>query len=412
MRTDYEYLIIGGGIAGVTAAETIRGRDSRGSLAILSAEPHPLYSRVLLPSYAKGSIGRERVFLRSAGDYATKKLDFYPGTQVRAASAARREVTVADGRIFHFGKLLIASGGRVKPWEHDEAAAGRSYRLQTIDDADRLIRDLPRIRAPLVIGSSFIVLEFVEIFLQNKIIPRVIAEADGFFAPFLDKEGSKILEDNFRRQGVSCVFGEKIIGCRADGADYEIATADHGVLRVDAFAVGIGIERNRDFLALSGSALGKRGIKVNEYLEADAPDVWAAGDAAEYLDAVSVEYRTAGNWTHAVLQGSRAGLNMTGERVAFTHIPSYGITNCGMRIAVIGECGGEGSSAIARRGGAAEEYELLFMRERAIAGAFLINRVQDRAPVTDLIARRIDVSAYERRLRDMAFDIRTITEIP
>ena len=262
-----------------------------------------------------------------------------------------------------------------------------------------------------MVGSSFIALEFIEIFLHHGITPRVITEADGFFGAFLDKEGSGILEENFRRQGVSCVFGEKITGCRGDKAEYEIAMPGAGLMRADAFAVGIGIERNRDFLADSGIALGAGGIKVNEYLEADVTGVWAAGDAAEYLDTASGEYRTAGNWTHAVLQGTRAGLNMAGERAAFTHIPSYAITNCGMQIAAIGECNGKGSSVISRRGGHEKEYARLFVRGGAIAGAFLINRFQDRAPVADLIARRVDVSAYAHQLRDMAFDIRTVAEI-
>jgi len=418
----YEYLIIGGGIAGVTAAETIRSRDAMGSIAVLSGEAHPLYSRVLLPGYLKGRMARERVFLRTADDYAAKRIDFYPGTHARAADAARREIKTADGRIFHFGKLLVACGGKVKPWEYEEKASPRAYRLQTIDDADRLLADFPDIRTPLVIGSSFIALEFIEIFLQHKIIPRVLAEADGFFHAFLDKEGSRILEQNFRRHGVSCAFGEKIIGCRREGAGYEITTSGAGAMRVDAFAIGIGIERNRDFLAGSGVAFGRRGIRINEYLEADAAGIWAAGDAAEYYDPVSGEYRTAGNWAHAVLQGMRAGLNMAGDRAPFTHIPSYAITNCGMQIAVIGECGvpanhgggagpGEGLSALARRGGSDGEYTRLFVRGGAIVGAFLINRFQDRAALTDLIARRIDVSAYEDQLRDMAFDIHTITEI-
>ena len=406
----YDYLIIGNGIAGVTAAETIRSRDAIGSIAVLSGEPHPLYSRVLLPAYLKGRIGRERIFLRTADDYAAKNIDFYPDTQVRAADAARREIKTTDNRIFSFGKLLVATGGRVKSWKYDEAASARSYRLQTIDDADRLLADLPHIRQPLVVGSSFIALEFIEIFLQHKIVPRVLAEAPGFFSAFLDEEGSKILEENFKRHGVSCMFGEKITGCRGNGTDHEITTAGAGVLCTDAFAIGIGIERNRDFLADSSITLGTRGVRVNEYLEADAPGVWAAGDSAEYYDSVSGEYRTAGNWTHAVLQGTRAGLNMAGDRAAFTHIPSYAITNCGMQIAAIGECGGT-LSIITRRGGAEGEYARLSLHEGAIVGAFLINRFPDRAALTDLISRRVDVRAFAHQLRDMAFDIHAIARI-
>ncbi|MFY9463010.1 MAG: NAD(P)/FAD-dependent oxidoreductase [Candidatus Sungiibacteriota bacterium] len=411
MDAYYDYFIIGGGIAGVTAAETIRSRDADGSIAILSDEVHPLYSRVLLPAYLKGRIARDRIFLRIVDDYAAKKIDFYPDTEVVAVDVSGHIVKTADNRIFHFGKLLIASGGKVKRWEHDEAASPHSYRLQTIDDADRLVRDMSGIRVPLVIGASFIALELIEIFLHHKIIPQVMSEASGFFGAFADTEGSGILEQNFKRLGVSCVFDQKIVGCHKSGEEYAITMVGGDTLRTDAFAVGIGIERSRDFLSGSGITLGRRGVKVNEYLESDMIGIYSAGDIAEYYDVVSDEYRTAGNWTNAILQGTRAGLNMTGERLAFTHIPSYGITNCGMQIVMIGECGGEGMSAITRSGGSGVEYERLFTRRGIIVGAFLINRFQDRTLVTDLISRRVDVSAYEYQLHDMAFDINVIIKI-
>ena len=76
------YCIIGGGIAGVTAAETIRARDAEGDIAVISAEPHPLYSRILLPAYAAGEIGREKVMMRTLRDYAERAIRFFPSEQV------------------------------------------------------------------------------------------------------------------------------------------------------------------------------------------------------------------------------------------------------------------------------------------------------------------------------------------
>jgi len=73
----YDYLIIGGGIAGVTAAETIRANDASATIGIVSAEPHPLYSRVMLPAYLKGRINRDKLFLRTADDFVKKKFDEY-----------------------------------------------------------------------------------------------------------------------------------------------------------------------------------------------------------------------------------------------------------------------------------------------------------------------------------------------
>ena len=76
----YDYLIVGNGVAGATAAETIREREPSASIAVVSDEPHPLYSRVLLPNYVKGLVRRDQVFLRRPEDYAKRRIAFLGGT--------------------------------------------------------------------------------------------------------------------------------------------------------------------------------------------------------------------------------------------------------------------------------------------------------------------------------------------
>lgn len=407
MKKEYDYLIIGGGIAGVTAAETIRSRDQEARVAILSAEKHPLYSRVLLPLYLKKKIPRERVFLRSADDFTRAKIDFYPGTEVSAVNEAGRKARTQDGGIFGFGKLLIATGGRVKPWPPSEDG-GRIYRLQTIDDADRLYEALPGIREPLIVGSSFIALEFLEIFLHHGIRPRVLARDAGFFGAFLDREGMEIIEERMRERGIGCFFGDEVgLVAAADGGASCVLARRAGAINTDAVAVGIGVERNREFLAGSGIAQGDRGVRTDAYLETSAPGVFAAGDIAEYPDPASGAYYTVGNWAHATAQGMRAGLNMTGERAVFDRIPAYAISALGMNFAAIGACD-RGMRAVARRGRDAGSYQRFFIRDGTLAGAFLINGAALRREITTLIASRTPLGGYEQRLADPAFDIRAI----
>ena len=159
----YNYLIIGGGVAGVVAAETIRGRAPMASIGILSNEIHPLYSRVLLPSYLKGKIPREKVFLRTLGDFTEKRIDLMLERSVRRVNAESKEVILAGGPIFSYDKLLIASGGRVNDFSAGSTDADVFFRLQTIDDADMLRASISEIRSPLVVGASFIGLEFLEL---------------------------------------------------------------------------------------------------------------------------------------------------------------------------------------------------------------------------------------------------------
>ena len=411
MKT-YEYLIIGGGIAGVTAAETIRGKDASSRIGIISSEPHLLYSRVLLPSYIKGRIARERVFLRKEEDFARLRIDFMRGCAAAGVDTAARRVLLTDGEELAYEKLLIATGGSVRPWpvmpmswRHGEA--GESiFRLQTLDDADRIVGAMDTIRQPLVIGSSFIALELIEIFILHGVAPRVLVRGPHFFDTMIDGEGAVLIEENMAQRGASLVRGDESARMEYNGAIAKIWMRGGSVFDADAVGIGIGIARNTGFLASSGIVCG-RGVRTDEFLETNIPGVFAAGDVAEYFDSQADRHTMVGNWTHAVRLGRRAGLNMTGEKISFSDVPSYSITNLGLHIAALGECNG-GLETVSRSDGATRQYERFFMRDGTLVGAFLINRAMDRPILMELIGRRAVIAPYAARLRDMAFDIHSI----
>lgn len=402
----YDYLILGGGIAGVTAAETIRERDSRSSVAILSDEPHVLYSRVLLPSYLKGKIARERVFLRSREDFAGNRIDLRLNSEAVSVDSRRKNVLLGTGERLAYKKLLIATGGRAAavPWTEGN---GNVYRLQTIDDADRLKNALPRIQKPVVIGSSFIALEFLEIFVLNGIRSLLVSRDPFFFSSRVEKRGGALLADNFSRHGITAFWGDAVKTIRSLDAGLAAETESGKHIECDAVAAGLGLERNREFLAESGVRMGERGIKTNQFLETNHDDVWAAGDVAEFFDVIQEKYRCEGNWTNAFLQGKAAGLNMTGAREPFRAVSSYSITNLGFQITALGETDGA-SDTVVRSNETAREYERFFLRRGTLAGAMLINRFQDRAHLARLIERQANVEEYREKMQEWDFDIRSL----
>ncbi len=403
----YDYLIVGGGIAGVTAAETIRERDSSGSVCVASEEPHPLYSRVLLPSYLKGKITREQVFLRRREDFKKNRIDLLLDAEAAFVDAVRKNVLLGSGERIAYKKLLIAGGGRVAPW-HSAGDDRRAYRLHTLDDADRLKNALPRIQAPLVIGSSFIGLEFLEIFVLNGIRPMLASRDPHFFFTKIEERGGELFADNFSRHGVTAFWAEEVRTIRPSGDRLVAETESGRRIDCDAAAVGIGLERNREFLRDSGIALGADGIRTNEFLETSVPDVFAAGDIAEFYDVILGTHHCLGNWTNAFLQGKRAGLNMAGGREQFRAVSSYSITNLGFQITALGETSGA-SDAIVRSDKTAKEYERFFLRGGALAGAVLINRFQDRTHLARLIEQGTNIEEYREQMQEWDFDIRSLS---
>lgn len=412
MHSHYDYLIIGGGIAGVTAAETIREHTNDAHIALIGEEPHMLYSRVLLPAYLKNRISRSKLFLRSIQDFTEKKIDIHVGDRIVSIDAAHKDVTLESGKTFAYGKLLLATGGRVKEWGKPEDQT-YTYRLQTLDDADRLFVALPSLHNPLVIGSSFISLEFLEIFLANKITPKLLVRDKHFFGNLIEEQGGKLMHENFLRLGIQTDYNDTV--ARIDMAsgvleNRGVTTKRLNAISADAIAVGIGIERNVEYAKKSGIEIGKQGIKTNEFLETNIPDVFAAGDAGEYYDRITKSHVGVGNWTSAVLQGKRAGLAMVGIQQAFVRVPSYSITNLGFQITALGDTT-HAEDTVVRIDSARKQYERFFFRDNMLAGAVLINRFADKAYLSKLIEGQVDIAQWRDQLSNNSFDIHTIPVI-
>lgn len=406
----YDYLIIGGGIAGVAAAETIRENDPHSSIAIVSDEPHPLYSRVMLPAYLKKKIAREKLFLRKAEDFFDKKIDLRLEEKVSFADFRKKEVGLTNRTIIGYGKLLIASGGRVSEWNqrrspHDEEFI---YRLQTLDDADRLFKVMPEIKQPLVIGGSFIGLELLEIFSANGITPKALIRSSHFLDRILDSVGGEILRNNLERHGIYIQFNDSVAGIeKTGGGKIEVATKGLRKIECDAVALGVGIERNVGFLANSGIKLGEKGVHANEFLETSETGVFAAGDVVEFYDLILGAHRVVGNWTNAFLQGKRAGLHMLGKREPFKNVTGYSINNFGFQVTALGYCDSKLESII-RIDAAQNQYERFFLKDGVLVGAALINRFQDKPHLAKLIENKTKIDEFKDRLRDFKFDVQNI----
>ena len=166
MDLTYDYLVVGGGIAGTAAAEAVRARDPRAKIAILEDENHLLYSRVFLPAYSRGEVGLEKVMLRAISDYETKRLDIYLGEDVSRIDFERREARTYSGKVYSYKKLLLSSGGRAESWQFEKEFSDRILRLQTLENAERIraIVKEGKIKSVLVVGGGFIPLDFFNIF--------------------------------------------------------------------------------------------------------------------------------------------------------------------------------------------------------------------------------------------------------
>lgn len=415
----YDYLIVGGGIAGVGAAEEIRARDPHATILIVSKELEPLYSRVLLPLYVRSKIDRAKVFLRSFEDYERRRIDLASGEEAIGADFSKKEVVTSRHRIIKYSKLLIATGGDPKNWNIDGSTKDNTMRLQTLDDAERARSTLIRFRekkdrAAIVVGGGFIGLEFIESAAFYGFRTHLIMRENQYFGDALEERGWDLLKKNFIEHGAIVYPETEVISIEEEEVNGLIVHTNTSQKIKGSWIgmVGIGLARNLE--AFRGEELETaRGVLVNEFLESSVPDVWAAGDIAEYYDVILKKRQISGNWTQAVLQGKIAGTNMTvksaDERRALQTVSTYSIVNLGFQITFVGNTQmDEGMDDVVRTWPENKGYERLFFEGGLLRGVVLINRFQDKTVLGRLIENGLDLSQVKEDLADPYADIRTL----
>ena len=387
-------LIIGGGVCGTSAAEEIRKRDADACITIVSNEPHPLYSRVLLPHYIHNQIPRERVFLKSLDWYRERNIELV-FDEVTALDCAARSVTCATRRMFSYDKLLIAGGGIVN--RLPVSSRPNAFHFQTIEDADAIRTAMEaRRNKPTqahIIGGGFISMEFVDLFQNAGFETHVHLHEDHFFRSLIDRETSAHLVSLLCDRGV--VIHKNSIIRDFDGATL---TASNKPYPCQLLGIGIGLDARFPWAEKAGIKVS-RGIIANAYLETNQPNVYAAGDCAECEHPLFGRHRRVGNWTNAQMQGRHVAGVMYGEREQYTTVTSYATTVLGIQIAAIGDADPHAALSVVSRANE-DGRTSVYIRDGRIVGAVTINRSFERAPLTKLIMAQTPVDAIKKQLAD------------
>lgn len=378
-------VILGGGIAGTSAAEDIRKANAEVSITILEQEHHPLYSRVLLPHYVKGKVGREKVFLKTWEWYADHRIDIMPGVRVEEIDVKNRFVTTSEGRELPFDVLILAGGGELNVIGGEPR--GTSY-LRGVDDADELIGLIREMamrpaaeRRGVVIGGGFIALEYINIFAHYGIACDVVMRGRGFWSQALSEHAQSVLAAQAAAHGVALHSNERNPELIGEKAIEGVELSDGTILPAAIVGIGIGMHADQSFYREAGFDIA-RGIVVNEYFETKHAGVYAIGDGAEFFDQHVGRNVCYGNWMNAQMQGRAVAKIACGERVAFDLVSSYTTNLLGMQMVFIGDVERVGSDEVRMTKSTETSCIEEFYRNGNLVGATLIGDVTERAAIT------------------------------
>lgn len=416
MNKSADFLIVGGSAAGTTAAEVIRSIKPDSSITIITDEVHEQYSRVLLPHYIRGKVKREQVFLKKPQWYAEKKIELVRGVRVKGLGVSEKIVNLSDGTSIEYGKLLIAIGGYVIPLKVPGVDLENILYMRTIEDADRIVKVASQSKKAVIIGGGFIGLEFTSCFKVNGISDvTVLVKEDYYWQGKLDRDSSRVLANTLEKNGIKILTNEEvdhfepIAGLHPNKVVGVVKTKSGKSFDVDVVGVGIGIRSDLTWLDESGIKIN-RAIVTNEYLETNVPDVYAAGDCAEFFDVIFGRQHVMGNWANATSQGNAVGRTMSGVRTVFETASSYSINFFDGACTFIGVTDDKFADEVIARGSVSQNkmtqiYVKTINGVMRIVGATLINNPSEVSPLTTAVKSKVDISSHKDKLGDLGFDL-------
>ena len=393
------YVIVGNGVAGTTAAETLRKNDPHCRISLLTDEPYPLYNRVALPPYIKHRTPRQKVFMRTVEQHRERGIDLRLETRVERIDAEGRSAFTVSGEELPYDALLVATGGRPMP-VRSEGAEGTNaiYNFQYFDDAQLLIERMQTAKRAAVIGGSYIAYELAEAFRHNGLETTWIMRGPYFLRRVLDPQGGALVDRIAREHGVEMVYGESIATVeRSDGTIGAVVTDKGRRVECEMLGAGLGMRMNVELLRGTGVETHD-GILTDQYLATNVPGIFAAGDVAEFYDVTIGRHNMMGTWGNATGHGRTAGLNMAGQRSAYEDIPMYSSSLFDSYIRVIGLTPENypDLESFERLDQETRSYQRLFFLEDRLVGAALIGEMRFRSKIFACIRSREKIPPAER----------------
>jgi NADPH-dependent 2,4-dienoyl-CoA reductase/sulfur reductase-like enzyme len=311
----YKYLIIGAGMTADAAVRGIRELDADGAIGLIGSDHNPPYNR---PPLTKGLWKGKSLdsIWRGTPKFSA---DLHLGRTVRSIDPGKKLVRDDQGKEYHYETLLLATGGtpRRLPFGGEDIIYYR-----TLDDYHHL-RDLSsQFEHFGVIGGGFIGSEIAAALAMNGKKVSLLFPDAGIGAKIYPKEISDYLNSFFVQKGVEVLPGEKVQDLRKVGNRYQLITVDDDAIQVDGVVAGIGIQPNVELAQAAGLKLGN-GIVVDETLHTSQPDIFAAGDVAEFGNPTLGKRMRIEHEDNANTMGKQAGRNMAGANEPYHHLSYF-----------------------------------------------------------------------------------------
>ncbi|RWX08870.1 ferredoxin reductase [Rhizobium leguminosarum] len=316
------YVILGAGECGARAAFALREKGFAGEITLVGAEPLPPYERPPL-SKAGSADASDPKFIAAAEKYIENGIRLLTGLEARYLDTASRTVTLSDGAVLSYDKLLLATGAAARSFPGAPQGSPHIRALRTHHDAAALRDAMKPGRHIAIIGGGFIGLELAATARLLGAEVTVIEGLERVLKRGVPEEIAHLLTERHRAEGVDIRCGVSIETLTAENGKALIRLSTGEVIEADLVLVGIGARPNVDIAERAGLTINN-GIAVDTYLQTSAPDVFAAGDCCSFPLSIYGGRRVRlESWRNAQEQGTLAAANMLGLNEAVSAVPWF-----------------------------------------------------------------------------------------
>jgi nitrite reductase (NADH) large subunit len=392
------YLIIGNGAAGTTAAENIRKQDKDGNITIVTDEDIPFYYRPRLMDFLSGESSEKELIIKNTQWYKDREIVLKLDTVISGTDQNKKEIMTASGEQLPYDRLLLATGSRsfIPPIKGSEKSG--VFALRHIKDARNIIAYAEKISDIVLIGGGLLGLEAGNALrkLGKKI--KVVEFFPRLLPRQLDQDGADRLKKIMEKMGFLFWLGAKTEEITGEDNVTGVKLEGDETLDADMVIISAGVRPNMDIAASLGLVRDK-GIKVNERLLTNRPKIYAAGDVAEFRGMPPY-----GIWPAAMEQGKIAGINMAGGEAEYEGTTMANTLKVvGIDLASAGDIDADNKFET-RVFSDDNIYKKIVLDNNRIIGCIMMGQTSGFNKVTKAMAEKKDVSKVKDEILDNGFD--------
>jgi 3-phenylpropionate/trans-cinnamate dioxygenase ferredoxin reductase component len=372
----YDVVIIGGGLAGASAAEQYRTAGGEGRLVVISADPDlPVNRPPLSKDYLIGEESLDKVFVHPAAFYWENRIEMRLDMPVRGLDLQAKAVHLADGEVLGFGTAVIATGARSRRLPLKGGNLPGVYYLRSLASSKLLRQAYHDAKRAVLVGGGFIGMEVASVLTQRGVECTVLDVGPRVWPQVVPEIVSSFMEGYYRDHGVTLRFGQRVGELRGNDHVDAVVLESGESFPTDLVVVGAGAVLNIGLAQAAGLTVD-RAIIVDEYFRTSHPDVYAIGDVTSFPDPIAGRIHVE-HWDNALDQGQTLGTTLAGQPTAFDRVAQFFSNVFDLSLNLVGYP--EGWDTYIIRGGLKDgqlrevPFRVIYVKEGVVRAVLLVN---------------------------------------